>query len=538
MMSSPSHRDDDRQGDATRAQRRRLVEDELERVKRETELTRLRAREADLTKMLQQIDQGEDVSLDDMKRLGLDEDAETNADTIKPSSFSSWDDVRRARRRQSADAAEQKHAKRDDRVDGDKLHDPRGHKHDGVWTRRDGGQPGHVPAPAMRLDPSDAGPALRERATPDDSTSLSDKTGALDELTSTQSGDDLIVSPQHAADAIENESSSSVGLAEEKAFDPTDLEVLVQPDDQVQATRTRPIWFLASTLMHNGLILVLMTVTLSTQLPKDQVALSASVSQGEEAAMETFSIETSEPVTEPAESAPAETEYDLSPIGEMMAVDVTSDVIGQSIATPTSLSSLSSATETSLKSLTASGQSSSKMEFCGVEGGGNHFVYLVDSSGSMGDAFVSARQALLQSIEMLSEKQRFYVVFFDAQPDFMRLSDPKTDESKSVYATPENKQRLRHWAMRIQMDRGRAPYDPLRFALGLKPDVIFLLSDGEFPQGIEDLLLEENRVSNLFGETNPVSIVHTISYHSQEGESRMRRIAAKNFGQYRYIPKP
>ena len=57
--------------------------------------------------------------------------------------------------------------------------------------------------------------------------------------------------------------------------------------------------------------------------------------------------------------------------------------------------------------------------------------------------------------------------------------------------------------MRISMDRGRAPYDPLRFALGLKPDVIFLLSDGEFPQGIENLLKEENKVENLFGESHP-----------------------------------
>ena len=55
--------------------------------------------------------------------------------------------------------------------------------------------------------------------------------------------------------------------------------------------------------------------------------------------------------------------------------------------------------------------------------------------------------------------------------------------------------------MRIEMDRGRAPYEALRFALQLRPDVIFLLSDGEFPQGIEDLLREENKVENLFGNS-------------------------------------
>ena len=78
------------------------------------------------------------------------------------------------------------------------------------------------------------------------------------------------------------------------------------------------------------------------------------------------------------------------------------------------------------------------------------------------------------------------------------------------------------------MDRGRAPYEPLEFALELKPDVIFLLSDGEFPVGIESLLRERNRVENLFGESRIRSIVHTIGYHSRSGEARMRAIAGQN----------
>ena len=87
-------------------------------------------------------------------------------------------------------------------------------------------------------------------------------------------------------------------------------------------------------------------------------------------------------------------------------------------------------------------------------------------------------------------------------------------------------------------DCGKAPYDAIPFALKLRPDVIFLLSDGEFPQKIEDLLKQENRVSNLFGDDKPISIVHTIAYHSRAGESRMQRIAKQNQGQYRYIAKP
>ena len=144
----------------------------------------------------------------------------------------------------------------------------------------------------------------------------------------------------------------------------------------------------------------------------------------------------------------------------------------------------------------------------------------------------------MQSIRLLKPDQRFYVIFFDAEPDYMRLSSADEDEPRSVYATAENKQKLQRWAMTIKMDRGRAPYDALPFALELNPDVIFLLSDGEFPQRIEDLLGEINRIDNLFGDDGPISIVHTIGYHSREGESRMRRIAKQNGGQYRYVPQP
>jgi hypothetical protein len=64
------------------------------------------------------------------------------------------------------------------------------------------------------------------------------------------------------------------------------------------------------------------------------------------------------------------------------------------------------------------------------------------------------------------------------------------------------------------------------------------LSDGEFPQKFEDMVKKENRIANLFGDSGPISIIHTISYYSKEGESRMQRIAEQNNGQYRHVPKP
>ncbi len=316
----------------------------------------------------------------------------------------------------------------------------------------------------------------------------------------------------------------------------TSDEVAIESDgeetEDAEEKRSKPAAWLVSAVAHVAVLLILAAVTLQTQRPKDQVALSASAAEANEVSMETFTIESTQPETEPTEITPSETEYELSPIGEIAAPQFQPDA-PPSPATAALSSSSSSAAAMSLKS-----DSDAKIQFCGVEGGGNHFVYLVDSSDSMGDGFESARAELLRSIDVLKPDQRFYVVFFDAESSYMRLANASEDEPRSVYATPQNKTALRRWAMRISMDRGRAPYDPLRFALKLKPDVIFLLSDGEFPQGIEDLLKEENKIVNLFGDRKPISIVHTIGYHSKEGESRMRRIAQQNQGQYRHIPKP
>ncbi len=314
------------------------------------------------------------------------------------------------------------------------------------------------------------------------------------------------------------------------------LKAVEENSDDPRRKRSKPAAWMLSAVAHFALLLLLAGFTLQSHRPKDQVSLLASPVQANETSMETFTIENSEPETQPSEATPTDTQYDLSPDGEIAAIDFSPDRVPQPPSS--AVASLGSQDARSAAAMSPAVASDAKIQFCGVEGGGNHFVYLVDSSGSMGDAFDSARSELLQSIDVLKPHQRFYVVFFDADSDYMRLTNTNENEPRSVEATAANKAALRRWAMRVSTDRGKAPYEPLEFALRLRPDVIFLLSDGEFPQGIEDLLRAENRVENLFGEKNPISIVHTIGYFSKEGENRMRRIATQNKGQYRYVPKP
>ncbi len=333
-------------------------------------------------------------------------------------------------------------------------------------------------------------------------------------------------------------SDSETSQASEASFTLPEVPADDRATDTDRASKkSRPMAMIVSTIAHVVVILILAGFTLSTHRPKDQISITASPSTVSEVAMETFSIETSEPEVTPTEPTESATEYELSPIGEIAVAEFSSDA-APLFASPSVVSQMTSGAAASAAAMSLSSAVDAKIQFCGVEGGGNHFVYLVDSSGSMGAGFDSARRELLESIEFLKPDQRFYVIFFDANPDFMRLASSTVDEPRSVEATPQSKLALKRWAMQIKQDRGKNPYEVLEFALTLKPDVIFLLSDGEFPQRIEELLQQKNRTNNLFGDDGPMCIVHTIGYHSEEGETRMRRIAEKNGGQYRYVPRP
>ncbi len=315
-------------------------------------------------------------------------------------------------------------------------------------------------------------------------------------------------------------------------------------NEEEQPTRWRPASWMLSTVAHVVVIVVLASMSLAVSPPKDQLAFSGSSGESDEAVIENFQIETNEPIA-PSEPTESESAYDVSELGTLPVTEVNVDL--PAMATPdtqmfTDLTSSTAQTSAVMQSL--KGDQGPKTQFCGVDGGGKHFVYLVDSSNSMGSGFQSARAELLASIDQLKPDQRFYVVFFDEQPDYMRVSDSNVDDDASVMATPENKKRLRAWAMNVEMNKGKAPYDVLPFVLKLRPDVIFLLSDGEFPEKISQILREQNHQENLFGDSGPISIVHTIRYHGREGEEGRRAeatmvaIAKENSGQYRHVPKP
>ena len=117
----------------------------------------------------------------------------------------------------------------------------------------------------------------------------------------------------------------------------------------------------------------------------------------------------------------------------------------------------------------------------------------------------------------------------------MRIDDPQTPASRSVYATDENKAALRRWVMGISMQPGKWPEEALEFAFTLRPDCIYLLTDGEMSQRVVPLIQRENIVETLLDGPKPRSIIHTVGFLSRAGEAQLKQIANSNGGQYRYV---
>jgi len=330
-------------------------------------------------------------------------------------------------------------------------------------------------------------------------------------------------------------------VGQRPAIKPLPISIAADKAGDDQPKRWRPAGWLISITAHVVGLLVLGLFTLANPKPKDQLAFTASVAEASAETVESFTIEVAQEMPDVAEPTPTETTADVSPLGTLQMAEVTLDL--PTAAAPPMTSAMSGETSSEsmkLAKAAVKGDTPSKVQFAGVDGGGNHFVYLVDSSNSM-KKFNEARIELLRSIDSLKPDQRFYVVFYDENPKFMRITNPSQVEPASVYATPENKQAFRRWAMTIQQERGKSPPDVLKFAFKLRPDVIFLLSDGEFTARTETVIRENNWQENLFGESGPISIIHTIRYpgvsstEGRQAEVQMRRIAAENGGQYRNV---
>jgi hypothetical protein len=174
------------------------------------------------------------------------------------------------------------------------------------------------------------------------------------------------------------------------------------------------------------------------------------------------------------------------------------------------------------------GEALSKLgaKFFGSYAEGERFVYVLDSSKSMtGDRWFYACRELLESVSALQPHQQFFVICFDEKATCM-FSMPAS-RIKYFQNDDETRRHLKRWLLARPLGRATLPATAVMMALKMKPDAIFLLSDGE----IQDNTVWQLRTVNGFFSEHQVP-VHTIHLMSLEGRGTLQLIANENSGTF------
>lgn len=171
------------------------------------------------------------------------------------------------------------------------------------------------------------------------------------------------------------------------------------------------------------------------------------------------------------------------------------------------------------------------VKFFGAGAEGTKFIFVIDCSGSMSSEYrwETACRELKYAIEGLTAKQMYYVFLYNH--DTFGMSD-KTP--KLVRANAANKKKTFEWIDEKYPYGDTMPWKSLRTSLELKPDAIFLLSDGELRDNSVRLLKTFNidRDEDRYTLGKYKIPIHTIFLGNGMGDKTMRNIADQNNGSF------
>ena len=160
-----------------------------------------------------------------------------------------------------------------------------------------------------------------------------------------------------------------------------------------------------------------------------------------------------------------------------------------------------------------------------VEQTSGKIVYVVDRSGSMTDSIDFVKAELRRSIAELGDDVEFHVIFYSSGPPV------EMPTRRLVPATDRNKQLAFEFVDGIIALGETDPSKALERAFAVRPEVIYLLTDGEFDRGIIDLVkrLNVGRRAQVF------TIGFLYTYPGTSAERVLKQIARDSGGEYKFV---
>jgi hypothetical protein len=154
----------------------------------------------------------------------------------------------------------------------------------------------------------------------------------------------------------------------------------------------------------------------------------------------------------------------------------------------------------------------------------NRVAFICDASGSMLNKFDTLRQELRRAVDRLKPGQAFDILFF-AGDRYVAL-DPQL-----LLAIPEAKRKAYDFLEKTAPHGTSDPIPALQAAFAARPQLIYLLTDGDFPNN--DEVLQELRKLNKDKKVK----INTIAFmdRGQEYEKLLKQIADENGGAFKFV---
>ncbi len=176
-----------------------------------------------------------------------------------------------------------------------------------------------------------------------------------------------------------------------------------------------------------------------------------------------------------------------------------------------------------------------KTNVFGIEGEGVRFVYVFDKSDSMngygGRPLAMAKSELLQSLDSLGPVHEFQIIFYNDSP--FPLGGVSGKALRLYRGDSQSKSAAQSFVSGVTAVGGTQHLDALRTGLALQPDVIFFLTDADFPapsaREIEDL---HDRAARA-GTT-----IHSVQFGEGPNQGTggwIEHLAEGTLGKFRYV---
>jgi hypothetical protein len=307
-----------------------------------------------------------------------------------------------------------------------------------------------------------------------------------------------------------------------------------QEDEPVNAMLADLLPWAISILFHAGLVLLTTFLIWAGQGEEEKdkkIIPSTQLGETPEA-----QLETSETQTETTSQSTSQAESSSSSSNLQSTVDTSSAIIGANAASG----------ETSpFGSGVGDGEGG---DFMGSSFGGNvtRMVFLIDASGSLIDSLPFVIEELKSTVQQLSPKQKFTIIFFRGAQYFDQpIVEVPVPETGLKQATSKTKAAVNEW---ITLSNGNIvpggeapPMKAIRRALQYRPQLVIILSDDITGTGIHQidqtkLLKEIKQINKSNTKFNTIQFLYPDPLAKVPGkQGTLKMIAEQTGGKYKFV---